>query len=148
MIKCVCVCPSTCQLKANTTLSDVFCINSIINSIFKKWLSRGRHIYVSDLRHSQLSQLLAVNHTAACCQLCVVTCASAACEQKAFILLQLPHPKKVFFTQRGEYQSELLSLQNPTGCLQNGINITEKSSTYNNMQCLVPILYSKRCIDL
>lgn len=76
----------------------------ILSRVCAKWVKReGRHIYSSDLRHSQL---LAVNHEATCCQLCVVTCASVACEQKAFILLQLPHPRKVFFC-KGEYQLEL-----------------------------------------
>lgn len=60
-------------------------------------------MYYSGRRHSQL---LAVNQIATCCQLCVVTCASAACEQKSFILLQLPHPRKVFFTKE-EHQQEL-----------------------------------------
>lgn len=49
------------------------------------------------LRHSQLP---AVNHWAIRCQLCVVTCVAAAHEQKAFIFLRLPHPRKVFFRQR------------------------------------------------
>lgn len=76
---------------------------SSVTSYLQLWLqnggkNRGRHIYFSDLRHSQF---LAVNHKATCCQLCVVTCAAAACEQKAFILLQLPHPRKVFFSRNG-----------------------------------------------
>lgn len=76
----------------------------ILSRVRTEWVkSEGRHIYFSHLRHSQL---LAVNHKATCCQLCVVTCASVACEQKAFILLQLPHPRKVFFC-KGEYQLEL-----------------------------------------
>lgn len=76
----------------------------ILSRVCTEWVkSKGRHIYFSDLRHSQL---LAVNHKATCCQLCVVTCASVACEQKAFILLQLPHPRKVFFC-KGEYQLEI-----------------------------------------
>lgn len=60
----------------------------------------GRHTYFFspyDLRHSQLP---AVNHWAIRCQLCVVTCVAAAHEQKAFIFLWRPHPRKVFFRQR------------------------------------------------
>lgn len=95
----------------------------IPSRVCTEWVkSKGRHIYFSDLRHSQL---LAVNHKATCCQLCVVTCASVACEQKAFILLQLPHPRKVFFC-KGKHQLELLSLQNPDGCPQTTINIAER----------------------
>lgn len=91
---------SPCQQRANKVFNDVpFAI-----TCQKMAQSRGRHIYSPDLRHSSL---LAVNHKATCCQLCVVTCASAACEQKAFILLQLPHPGKSVFQTKGEYQQEL-----------------------------------------
>lgn len=63
-------------------------------------MGAGRSTYFffpCNLRHSQL---LAVNHQAIRCQLCVVTCVAAALEQKAFIFLRLPHPRKVFFRQR------------------------------------------------
>lgn len=78
--------------------------------------------------------LLARNQNPACCQLCVVTCAPATCEQKAFIFLQPPHPRKVFFRQeKGEgngYRLALSSLRNPDGSPEGRLSLIANVCVY------------------
>lgn len=106
-----------------------------LSCVYEMGKSGEHHIYFSDLWHSQL---LAANQKATCCQLCVVTCAWAACEQKEFILLQLPHPRKVFFRQRGSSSSNSYNGEPRQLSTKTLIILQRKSSNFLNcMFCLL-----------
>lgn len=69
---------------------------------FTKWVkSRGRHIYVSDLRHSQI---LAVNHKATCC---VSWLDFGSLRTEGVYFAPAATPKESVFHAQGEYQPEL-----------------------------------------
>lgn len=81
---------STCQERSNAIWSDI--MNSITQT---KWVRRRRLCFcLCDLRYSQPVD---INHTATCCQLCVVTCASAVNTRLFFFLAPVATPKEKCF---------------------------------------------------
>lgn len=89
------MCFATCQERGNAIWSD------IINST--EWVRSRRLLFcLCDLSYSQPMDM---NHTATCCQLCVVTCASAANRRLFFFFLApVATPKESVFQAKREHQ--------------------------------------------